>query len=123
SGSGEHAPGPTLAAPADQLAASADQASVPQGRPQPLHEPDEYSTPPYGGPGPWAPAPPVQLPTPAHGTPLPPLYAGQQAGQQGPQSYPPPQPHQPQHQQPHQHQPQHQQPQPSQWVQYDPWNT
>ncbi|MFD8969105.1 S1C family serine protease [Streptomyces sp. NPDC059568] len=119
SGSGEHAPGPALAAPADQLAAPADQASVPQERPQPLHEPDEYSTPPYGGPGPWAPAPPVQLPTPAHGTPLPPPYAGQQARQQGPQSYPPPQPHQPQHQQPHQHQP----PQPSQWVQYDPWNT
>ncbi|WP_411083139.1 S1C family serine protease [Streptomyces sp. cmx-18-6] len=38
----------------------------------PLHEPDEYSTPPYGGPGPWAPAPPVQRPTPAHGTPVPP---------------------------------------------------
>lgn len=45
-------------------------------RPRPLHEPDEYSTPPYGGPGPWAPAPPVQFPTPAHGTPLP-SYAGQ----------------------------------------------
>jgi putative serine protease PepD len=41
---------------------------------KPLHEPDSYSTPPYGGPGPWAPAPPVQLPTatPAHGTPVPP---------------------------------------------------
>ncbi|OMI40015.1 serine protease [Streptomyces sparsogenes DSM 40356] len=40
----------------------------------PLHEPDPYSTPPYGGPGPWAPAPPVQrpMPTPAHGTHLPP---------------------------------------------------
>lgn len=24
---------------------------------RPLHEPDQYSTPPYGGPGPWAPAP------------------------------------------------------------------
>ncbi|MEU5398510.1 trypsin-like peptidase domain-containing protein [Streptomyces sp. NPDC005963] len=43
------------------------------GRPQPLHEPDRYSTPPYGRPGPWAPAPPVQrpMPTPAQGTPLP----------------------------------------------------
>ncbi|MFI6285284.1 trypsin-like peptidase domain-containing protein [Streptomyces sp. NPDC051018] len=42
-------------------------------RQQPLHEPDEYSTPPYGGPGPWAPAPPVQrpVPTPAQGTPVP----------------------------------------------------
>ncbi|MEV0039055.1 trypsin-like peptidase domain-containing protein [Streptomyces sp. NPDC050804] len=86
----------------------ADEASVvPRERPQPLHEPDEYSTPPYGGPGPWAPAPPVQLPTPAHGTPLPPPYVG----------YPPPAPPQP-HQQT-----QHQQPQPSQWVQYDPWST
>lgn len=35
----------------------------------PLHDPDPYSTPPYGEPGPWAPAPPVQHPaaTPAHG--------------------------------------------------------
>ncbi|MEU5299037.1 trypsin-like peptidase domain-containing protein [Streptomyces umbrinus] len=40
------------------------------GRPRPLHDPDPYSTPPYGGPGPWAPAPPVQHPatTPTHGT-------------------------------------------------------
>ncbi|MEU9186414.1 trypsin-like peptidase domain-containing protein [Streptomyces sp. NPDC048484] len=39
-------------------------------RPRPLHAPDPYSTPPYGGPGPWAPAPPVQHPatTPAQGT-------------------------------------------------------
>ncbi|MFC5658623.1 trypsin-like peptidase domain-containing protein [Streptomyces nogalater] len=37
---------------------------------RPLHDPDPYSTPPYGEPGPWAPAPPVQHPavTPAHGT-------------------------------------------------------
>ncbi|MFC8669952.1 trypsin-like peptidase domain-containing protein [Streptomyces sp. NPDC057199] len=42
----------------------------PGERPRPLHDPDPYSTPPYGGPGPWAPAPPVQHPgtTPAHGT-------------------------------------------------------
>ncbi|MGV9787628.1 trypsin-like peptidase domain-containing protein [Streptomyces sp. NPDC003435] len=42
------------------------------GRSTPLHDPDPYSTPPYGGPGPWAPAPPVQHPmaTPAHGTPV-----------------------------------------------------
>ncbi|MFF2521662.1 S1C family serine protease [Streptomyces liangshanensis] len=44
----------------------------PQERPRPLHEPDAYGTPPYGGPGPWAPAPPVQMPTPAHGVFLPP---------------------------------------------------
>ncbi|KFG73858.1 trypsin-like peptidase domain-containing protein [Streptomyces mutabilis] len=39
-------------------------------RPGPLHDPDPYSTPPYGEPGPWAPAPPVQHPatTSAHGT-------------------------------------------------------
>ncbi|MFF9582182.1 trypsin-like peptidase domain-containing protein [Streptomyces achromogenes] len=39
----------------------------------PLHDPDPYSTPPYGRPGPWAPAPPVQHPavTPAHGTAVP----------------------------------------------------
>ncbi|MCX4905645.1 trypsin-like peptidase domain-containing protein [Streptomyces sp. NBC_00878] len=43
---------------------------APVERPKPLHDPDPYSTPPYGGPGPWAPAPPVQHPgtTPAHGT-------------------------------------------------------
>ncbi|GAA3740890.1 trypsin-like peptidase domain-containing protein [Streptomyces tremellae] len=28
----------------------------------PLHDPDPYSTPPYGDPGPWAPAPPVRHP-------------------------------------------------------------
>ncbi|MFI2376012.1 trypsin-like peptidase domain-containing protein [Streptomyces sp. NPDC018964] len=42
--------------------------SVPEQQ-RPLHDPDPYSTPPYGEPGPWAPAPPVQHPaaTPAHG--------------------------------------------------------
>ncbi|MFE7295033.1 trypsin-like peptidase domain-containing protein [Streptomyces sp. NPDC057579] len=46
-------------------------------RQQPLHPEDPYSTPPYGGPGPWAPAPLVQRPTatPAHGTVLPPAPA------------------------------------------------
>ncbi|WP_329472160.1 trypsin-like peptidase domain-containing protein [Streptomyces sp. NBC_01723] len=46
-------------------------------RPKPLHDPDPYSTPPYGEPGPWAPAPPVQHPatTPAHGTATPPAPA------------------------------------------------
>ncbi|MFE7860266.1 trypsin-like peptidase domain-containing protein [Streptomyces sp. NPDC057403] len=52
---------------------------------KPLHDPDPYSTPPYGEPGPWAPAPPVQHPatptphgaaphgatTPAHGATTP----------------------------------------------------
>ncbi|MEV7887560.1 trypsin-like peptidase domain-containing protein [Streptomyces sp. NPDC002817] len=41
--------------------------------PKPLHDPDPYSTPPYGEPGPWAPAPPVLHPatTPSHGTAIP----------------------------------------------------
>ncbi|WP_405863236.1 trypsin-like peptidase domain-containing protein [Streptomyces sp. NBC_01515] len=56
----------------------------PTGRPKPLHDPDPYSTPPYGEPGPWALAPPVQHPavtsapgaapqahTAAPGTPVP----------------------------------------------------
>ncbi|MFH8464596.1 trypsin-like peptidase domain-containing protein [Streptomyces sp. NPDC017991] len=49
---------------------AAPAAGAPGERPRPLHDPDPYSTPPYGGPGPWAPAPPVQHPgtTPAHGT-------------------------------------------------------
>ncbi|MFE7902680.1 trypsin-like peptidase domain-containing protein [Streptomyces sp. NPDC057424] len=48
--------------------------------PRPLHDPDPYSTPPYGEPGPWAPAPPVQHPatTPAQGVaaPEPPAVPG-----------------------------------------------
>ncbi|MDW4899908.1 trypsin-like peptidase domain-containing protein [Streptomyces californicus] len=48
----------------------------PRAAGQPLHEPDEYRTPPYGDPGPWAPAPPVQRPTPAHGTAVPPGAGG-----------------------------------------------
>ncbi|MEV0744786.1 MULTISPECIES: trypsin-like peptidase domain-containing protein [unclassified Streptomyces] len=88
---------------------------------QPLHEPDQYSTPPYGGPGPWAPAPPVQRPTPAHGTPVPPPYAGTNGS--GMTLPPAPasafQAPPPQAQAPHP-QPQAQPPSP-QWLQYDPW--
>ncbi|MFI7321041.1 trypsin-like peptidase domain-containing protein [Streptomyces venezuelae] len=100
-------------------------------RPRPLHDPDPYSTPPYGEPGPWAPAPPVQHPaaTPAHGTQLPP------PGGTPPHGTPGPAPHVPQ-QQP-QPQPQHQpqaphgvaSPGPAGAAQgaaprqpYDPWN-
>ncbi|MEE1741665.1 trypsin-like peptidase domain-containing protein [Streptomyces sp. BE147] len=146
--------------------ATADERSAPAGPPdrpaeepprpapamKPLHEPDEYSTPPYGGPGPWAPAPPVQrpVPTPAHGTPVPPQYAGAHAAPPTVDPGPPPGPapggvqtrtppqHLPPHQQPHHsapHGPQqltqpapqqvpHQQTgqqAPSQWLQYDPW--
>ncbi|MFJ9819458.1 trypsin-like peptidase domain-containing protein [Streptomyces sp. NPDC101151] len=52
----------------------AHSAAVPPAeRPEPLHDPDPYSTPPYGGPGPWAPAPPVQHPAapPAQETAVP----------------------------------------------------
>ncbi|MFF7600250.1 S1C family serine protease [Streptomyces mirabilis] len=58
-------PAPVAAVPAQQAL---------EDRPRPLHDPDPYSTPPYGEPGPWAPAPPVQHPaaTPAHGTAVPP---------------------------------------------------
>ncbi|WP_344563231.1 trypsin-like peptidase domain-containing protein [Streptomyces axinellae] len=47
----------------------------PGAPPQPLHAEDPYRTPPYGGPGPWAPAPPVQLPgsTPPQGVHMPPV--------------------------------------------------
>ncbi|MFF5450137.1 S1C family serine protease [Streptomyces sp. NPDC012950] len=80
--------GPADPAPAPQAQAQASQA-------QPLHAPDEYRTPPYGEPGPWAPAPPVQrLPGP-----VPP--------QQGPGHPVPPGPPQPQG--------------PAPWGQYDPW--
>ncbi|MYR96242.1 MULTISPECIES: S1C family serine protease [unclassified Streptomyces] len=71
-------------------AAQEPQPARPSG--PPLHEPDAYSTPPYGGPGPWAPAPPVQRPTPAHGTPVPPQaapLAPPQATPVPPQSPPP----------------------------------
>ncbi|MFF1422619.1 S1C family serine protease [Streptomyces sp. NPDC058280] len=124
--------------PADSAPLPADEVSVPQGRPRPLHEPDAYSTPPYGGPGPWAPAPPVQrpTPTPAHGTLLPPQYAGPHGPSGGhvpPPGYPaPPQAQadpqplpQPLAQPPHQSlppTPPQPLPQPSQWLQYDPWN-
>ncbi|MGW1292394.1 trypsin-like peptidase domain-containing protein [Streptomyces sp. NPDC002533] len=85
------APAPAADGQAAQVSVAQDQApvpaaladesggqAVPRPRPagQPLHEPDEYGTPPYGGPGPWAPAPPVQRPTPAHGTVVPPGAGG-----------------------------------------------
>ncbi|MFE2743587.1 trypsin-like peptidase domain-containing protein [Streptomyces scopuliridis] len=137
------APAPVDAAPAtadpapvptDPAPAPVDAVPVSQARPQPLHEPDAYSTPPYGGPGPWALAPPVQRPTPAHGTPMPPP-----AHQAPPQVQIPQQPHtQPHHQPLPMSQPMPM-PQPlpppsqaqaqapggpesSQWLRYDPWN-
>ncbi|WP_432123285.1 S1C family serine protease [Streptomyces sp. S1] len=87
------APEPVPAPPADP--APAPQAQAQASQTQPLHAPDEYRTPPYGEPGPWAPAPPVQrLPGPVQ-------------PQQGPGHPVPPVPPQPQG--------------PAPWGQYDPW--
>ncbi|MCX5228479.1 S1C family serine protease [Streptomyces sp. NBC_00233] len=89
--------------------------------PTPLHAPDEYRTPPYGEPGPWAPAPPVQRPP----APVPPQQA--HVPPVPPQSQPQHQPHPQAHPQPHPHPPLHAQggavpPQAgTPWVQYDPW--
>ncbi|MGW5739602.1 MULTISPECIES: trypsin-like peptidase domain-containing protein [Streptomyces] len=92
-------------------------------RPRPLHDPDPYSTPPYGEPGPWAPAPPVQHPaaTPAHGTQVPAANHGGTPphGTPGPTVTPPahgtPQP------QPHPGPQPHPQAVPPRQA-YDPWN-
>ncbi|MEU7473671.1 trypsin-like peptidase domain-containing protein [Streptomyces sp. NPDC044984] len=72
SGASVGSPSPAVPAPA-----VSDPPPVAFGPPvaeqqRPLHDPDPYSTPPYGEPGPWAPAPPVQHPaaTPAHGMAL-----------------------------------------------------
>lgn len=68
--------------------------------PQPLHDPDPYSTPPYGEPGPWAPAPPVQHPaaTPAHGVAVGAPLAAPEAGLAAPAA-----------------------PAADPWARYDPW--
>ncbi|MFD5429455.1 trypsin-like peptidase domain-containing protein [Streptomyces sp. NPDC127084] len=86
---------------------------------QPLHESDECHTPPYGGPGPWAPAPPVQHPlgTPAHGTAVP-----VPAQPPAPAGYAPPMPPTPAPV-PAPTAPTATFPQPPQWAQYDPWST
>ncbi|MFD3665830.1 trypsin-like peptidase domain-containing protein [Streptomyces sp. NPDC058659] len=112
----ENAPAPavllTKAEPADAPVADAPQppAVAAQPAPQPLHAPDEYRTPPYGEPGPWAPAPPVQHPAP----PVPP---------QGP--VPPqaqaPVPPQAQAPVPPQSPVPPQQGGTAPWMQYDPW--
>ncbi|MEU4351167.1 trypsin-like peptidase domain-containing protein [Streptomyces sp. NPDC023838] len=56
---------------------------------RPLHAPDPYGTPPYGGPGPWAPAPPVQRPAPPAG-PVPPQGAYPTPEAPAPAPYPAP---------------------------------
>ncbi|MFB7827084.1 S1C family serine protease [Streptomyces hydrogenans] len=95
-------PAPAVPAPA---VTAAEPVPAPETRavapvpaaPRPLHEPDEYRTPPYGEPGPWAPAPPVQHPA----APVPPPQAA--VPPQG--AVPPPQGPVPPHA----------------WGQYDPW--
>ncbi len=102
---------PTTEAPAPEApTAGAPAPEAAQPAPQPLHAPDEYRTPPYGEPGPWAPAPPVQRPP----APLPPQ-----------QAHMPPVPPQP-YPQPHPQPQPHNVGMPPQaagapWTQYDPW--
>lgn len=98
------------AAEAPEASMSAETPSVQPQPQQPLHPEDPYGTPPYGGPGPWAPAPPVERPehrtgamgwpggTPAHGTVLPPAagpmppYGAPAPGMGYPSPPPPPHP-------------------------------
>ncbi|MFB7106168.1 S1C family serine protease [Streptomyces hydrogenans] len=90
-------PAPAVTA-AEPVPAPETRAAAPvPAAPRPLHEPDEYRTPPYGEPGPWAPAPPVQHPA----APVPPPQAA--VPPQG--AVPPPQGPVPPHA----------------WGQYDPW--
>ncbi|MFI1709783.1 S1C family serine protease [Streptomyces griseoruber] len=58
---GGAADGVAAAEPSSEAAPPAPAAAADEP-PKPLHDPDPYSTPPYGHPGPWAPAPPVQHP-------------------------------------------------------------
>ncbi|MEV6549752.1 trypsin-like peptidase domain-containing protein [Streptomyces sp. NPDC051597] len=80
---------------------------------RPLHAPDPYGTPPYGGPGPWAPAPPVQRPAPLPGA-VPPAAAVPSQGAYPAPEAPAPAPYVV---------PEAVPPVPpsSQWVHYDPW--
>ncbi|WP_329401571.1 S1C family serine protease [Streptomyces melanogenes] len=113
----EPAPAPPApAAPVDEPAqepvhdpAGAEDVAAPR---RPLHAPDPYGTPPYGGPGPWAPAPPVQRPAPPAGAVPPqgayPAPEAPYAAPEAPVPYPAPEGVPPV-------------PPSSQWVQYDPW--
>ncbi|MFE7550714.1 S1C family serine protease [Streptomyces gardneri] len=110
---GEPADAPVTEAPAAPVADAPQVApeAVAQPAPQPLHAPDEYRTPPYGEPGPWAPAPPVQHPAASvpPQAPVPP--------QAQPQGHVPPVP--PQQAAVPPVPPQHGGTAP--WMQYDPW--
>nr|WP_237501090.1 trypsin-like peptidase domain-containing protein [Streptomyces sp. SID8381] len=57
-----------------------------------MHDPDPYDTPPYGEPGPWAPAPPVQHPTLAAAPPVVPAPMGAPVVPPAPVPVPPPAP-------------------------------
>ncbi|RSS55379.1 S1C family serine protease [Streptomyces sp. WAC01280] len=121
----ESAPGPgpepapavllTKEQPADVPVPVADAPQAPaahaQPASQPLHAPDEYRTPPYGEPGPWAPAPPVQHPAapvpPQAQAPAPPQAPGPVAPVPPQQAAVPPVPPQ--------------QGGTAPWMQYDPW--
>ncbi|MDF3291962.1 trypsin-like peptidase domain-containing protein [Streptomyces silvisoli] len=54
---------PSQPVPANPYAAPVAGAGHPADAAAPRHPADPYGTPPYGRPGPWAPAPPVQRPT------------------------------------------------------------
>ncbi|MFD9973983.1 trypsin-like peptidase domain-containing protein [Streptomyces sp. NPDC059017] len=98
----DSAPGPAAGAPHP---AEFPAAGRPDAGAGPLHEPDEYRTPPYGGPGPWAPAPPVQHPSGAGGAPSRyPAGSGHPGSAAAPVAPAP-----------------HAAPVPEQWRQYDPW--
>lgn len=104
-GAGAPAQAPTPAPGVDATAsghtgATPAPAADTHAHPQPLHDPDPYSTPPYGEPGPWAPAPPVQHPaaTPAHGVAVGAPLAAPEAGLAAPAA-----------------------PAADPWARYDPW--
>ncbi len=97
---GADTPAPTIAPGAGAPAQAPAPAADTHAHPQPLHDPDPYSTPPYGEPGPWAPAPPVQHPaaTPAHGVAVGAPPAAPEAGLAAPAA-----------------------PAAGPWARYDPW--
>ncbi|MDX2853191.1 protease, partial [Streptomyces sp. PA03-3a] len=77
---------PVPSEPQDRPAPDAPEAPAgPAAGAAPRHAPDPYDTPPYGEPGPWAPAPPVQhpaatIPPSTHADAAPPLGPAAEAG-------------------------------------------
>ncbi|MFJ6655405.1 trypsin-like peptidase domain-containing protein [Streptomyces sp. NPDC091377] len=109
-------PEPVEAAAGESAGSVRAGAAVSSGVVKPLHDPDPYSTPPYGEPGPWALAPPVQHPvaTPPHRTPVVPTVPRQE-------SPPAPAPAAPQA--PSVPAPAATDTPPGPWQRYDPWAT